>query len=131
MSRAVLSPTVDLATGREKNYVYLDPEKMLDKNGREFDFQWRDVNLYMPGVMVDFDESKGEAKLRLPGGEVVRVASDGLAKVHKQDMLGVQDILQLDNFSPQSLIHTIRARFHKVKWSESTCSLVMHQKHVP
>ena len=97
-----------------KTYFYFDPERILDKN--TYDQQWRDVHLYMPGVLLDHDDSKGESKLRLPGGEVVRVSSAGLVRVQPQDLDGVPDILQLDNFSEQSLVHTIRERFHRASY---------------
>ena len=108
----VQSP-VDLATGKAKAYFFLNPPDVLDKQVA-YDAEWRDLNLYEPGVLVD--SNGAESKLRLASGDVVTVKSDGLVKCHKQDFEGVNDILLLDNFSEQSLLHTIRVRFRRVRW---------------
>jgi len=108
---SVLSP-VDLATGKANAYFFLNPDDILDKS-LDLDMEWRDINMFIPGVLVE--NSGKEAKLRLPDNKVVRVASSGLVAVSRQDKEGVMDILHLDNFSEQSLLHTIRARFERVR----------------
>ena len=105
------SPTRDLATGKTKVYYFLDPKKIAEKSV-SFDADWQDTNLFVPGVLVEGDEAK--CKLRLSSGDIVTVPTEGLVKLSEQDHRGVPDILHLDNFSQQSLIHTIRLRFKRV-----------------
>jgi hypothetical protein len=111
------SPVKDLATGKEKIYVYLDPNQIVDK--QNYDHEWRDLYLYMPGVLVERGED--EVKLRMPiSGDIVRVKSEGLLMMEAQDKEGVPDILSLDNFSEPSLVHTIRLRFERVRCREAS-----------
>ena len=105
------SPLKDLATGKNKVYVYLDPNQIVDK--QNYDHEWRDLHLYMPGVLVESGED--EVKVRMTSsGDIVRVKNDGLLNVEAQDEMGVPDIMGLDNFSEHSLLHTIRLRFERV-----------------
>jgi hypothetical protein len=105
----MLSPTVDLATGKDKVFFYLDTSKLLDK--QTVTQLWREENLFIPAQLVGLENS--EAKL-VVNGDVLRVQSDGLVQVSSQDKEGLADILSLDNFSEQSLLHTLRVRFFKV-----------------
>jgi len=110
------SPLKDLATGKNKVYVYLDPNQIVDK--QNYDHDWRDLHLYMPGVLVESGED--EVKVRMTAsGDIVRVKNDGLLHVEAQDKMGVPDIMGLDNFSEQSLLHTIRLRFERVQYREA------------
>ena len=107
----MLSP-VDLATGKAKDYFYLDTGKLLDEHASNQN--WQNEHLFVPAQRVEHDKGpSGEFKL-LVDGDIVRVKSEGLVKVNPQDKEGLADILALDNFSEQSLLHTLRVRFRKV-----------------
>lgn len=102
---------VDLATGKPTDFFYFDPEKCLEKVEDE---EWFDQHLFVPAGLVEHDDEKAEALLRLPSNDVVRVRSTGMRKVDQQEMEGVPDILQLNNFSEMSLILTLRTRYDEV-----------------
>lgn len=59
-------------------------------------------------------ESPHQAKVRLPSGDIVRMSCVGLQMVGEDDVLGVSDILHLNNFSEKSLVHTLRLRYQRV-----------------
>lgn len=100
---------VDIVTGNELVSVYFDPTKALDCVQAQ-DINWLGENLYVPANVIK-EDSDGFVSLRLNNGDVFKMPSGVSIKISDQDDTGVDDILQLRDFSEMSLIHTLRVRF--------------------
>jgi myosin-7 len=100
---------VDIVTGNELVSVYFDPTKALDCVQAQ-DLNWLGENLYVAANVIK-EDSDGFVSLRLNNGDVFKMPSGILIKISDQDNAGVDDILQLRDFSEMSLIHTLRIRF--------------------
>ena len=101
--------SVDRATGKKIVEVYYDPASALDLDKGVHNEEWSEENLYSPGCVLKDED--GVLTLRLHSGDIVKMSSDSAVTVDAQDNEGVEDILQLREFSEKSLIHTLRQRY--------------------
>ena len=99
--------TLDLVTGKEIVLVYFDPYCALDCNNN--DNQWLGENLYQPARVIK--EEENFVVVALQNGDIFKMPIDSIVRVTSQDDQGVDDILQLHDFSEKSLIHTLRVRY--------------------
>ena len=102
---------VDIVTGKRLVTVYFDPYKAVDAAVPNED--WLGANLYIPAGILSTDKEKGILTVKLPNGEVFKVPESSCTIVNPQDETGVDDILQLKEFSEMSLIHSLRIRYSK------------------
>ena len=100
---------VDIVTGQKLVSVFFDPTQSPEPLSEAADHDWLGKNLYVPAAIIKEDES-GLLSVRLPSGDVYKMLP-GASKVGDQDCEGVEDILQLKEFSEMSLIHTLRVRY--------------------
>ena len=103
---------IDLVTGNQLKYVYLDPTILADDASTIIETDWLDENLYTPASVVK--EEKGIMTLRLTNGDVVKTIPNCYSiKVTEDDDAGVNDILLLRDFSEQSMLYTLRVRYSR------------------
>jgi hypothetical protein len=100
--------TVDIVTGKELIYIYLDPIKVIETNN--LSPEWFDEHFYTPASIVK-EEPNSILTLRLINGEIVKVNGCDATKISPQDDTGVNDILNLRDFSEKSMIYTLRVRY--------------------
>jgi myosin heavy subunit len=100
---------IDIVSGKELVFIYFDPEKALDCFKTDND--WLGENKYIPACIVKEDGPNFIVKL--PNKEVYKVPQKMITNVSNQDDEGIEDILNLQDFSEMSLIHTLRVRFHR------------------
>ena len=103
--------SVDLVTGKEIVLVYFDPLNAIDCNQFIDNQQWLGEFLYSPARVIK--EEDNHVIVALQNGDLIKMKSDSIVKVTNQDDKGVDDILQLHNFSEKSLIHTLRVRYQR------------------
>jgi myosin heavy subunit len=103
--------SVDIVTGQKLVSVYFDPQQCPDAAADCADHDWMGRHLYVPAAIIKEDAENGLLSVRLGSGEVYKVSSSNAVKVRDQDDDGVDDILQLKEFSEMSLIHTLRVRY--------------------
>ena len=100
---------VDIVTGKSVISVYFDPSKSSDC--RNSDYDWIGCNLYAPASVLPAKDSNEIMSVRLPSGEVFKLTD--ATRVTDDDDEGVDDILELRNFSEMSLVHTLRVRYFR------------------
>ena len=104
---------VDIVTGQKLVSVYFDPQQSPEVLAEATDADWVGKHLYSPAAIIKEDAESGVLSVRLPSGDVYKMASANVSKVSDQDEEGVEDILQLKEFSEMSLIHTLRVRYSR------------------
>ena len=110
-ARKTLS-TIDLVTGNQLKYVYLDPTILAEDASCIIQTDWLDEHLYTPASVVK--EEKGIMTLRLINGDIVKTIPNCYSiKVTEDDDAGVNDILLLRDFSEQSMLYTLRVRYSR------------------
>ena len=102
---------VDIVTGKRLVTVYFDPLKALDLSIPSD--EWLGENLYIPAGVLSSDKENGIMTVKTPSGEVHRVKEEDVVRVHPQDEKGVDDILELREFSDKSMMQTLRVRYAK------------------
>lgn len=111
--------SVDIVTGKELVYVYLDSTKIVhDGSGSNLtnsnlNLDWLEEHQYTPASIVKEDISNNLLTLRLMNGEVIKMSYSDAVKISTQDDSGVRDILNLKVFSEKSLIYTLRVRYNR------------------
>ncbi len=98
--------TVDIVTGEQVASVYFDPTKCIDFEIRDYD--WLGHNLYAPATVLKNDNGLFSVLL---SGETFKMSS--VCNVTDLDDSGVDDILELRDFSEMSLIQTLRVRYYR------------------
>jgi hypothetical protein len=106
-AKIVKKVNVDIVTGKNMTSVFFDPSSSADCSNKDYD--WRGENLYVPACVVK--EEGGVVTVRLPNDEIHRVTDP--TRVTDNDDEGVDDILQLRDFSEMSLVHTLRVRYYR------------------
>ena len=61
--------------------------------------------------MLHSDKKTGILTVKIPNGEVYKIREADCIALCPQDDTGVEDILQLREFSEKSMIHTLRCRY--------------------
>jgi hypothetical protein len=106
-AQIVKKVNVDIVTGKDVTSVFFDPNSSAECGSKDYD--WRGDNLYVPACVVK--EEGGVVTVRLPNDEIHRVTNP--TRVTDNDDEGVDDILQLRDFSEMSLVHTLRVRYYR------------------
>jgi myosin heavy subunit len=70
-------------------------------------------HLYEPAKVLNIVAKADTLKVQLADGSHMRMKAHGAARVDPKSNQGPPDILQLDDLSEQSLLHTIRVRYTK------------------
>ena len=104
--------TVDIVTGRVLSQIYFDPFKILEKDIK-LNSDFLGNNLYIPAGVMSRDNDKGIYVVKLPNGELYSIPKKDAQVVNRQDEEGVNDIIELQDFSEMSLIHSLRIRYER------------------
>ena len=98
---------IDIVSGKEIIYVYFNPEAAIDCTKK--DAEWLGENKFIPASVIK--EEDANFVVMLPNKEIFRIPQKSCSRVTLQDEAGVDDILNLQDFSEMSLIHTLRVRY--------------------
>jgi myosin heavy subunit len=104
--------------GAQNQMIFWDPAECVVAQGKASsqelskDDAYIRQHLYTPASVTRVLDG-GELMARTKDGEVHRMRADSLKRVAPQDLQGVTDILQLNDFSEMSLLHTLRVRYER------------------
>jgi myosin heavy subunit len=109
--------SVNLLTGQEEKLVFWDPSLCVSQAKPGTADHFKDPTyvakwLFSPASVTRILDT-GDALVKTPDGEAHRMQASKLVRVVAQDTLGMPDILQLNNFSEASLLHTLRVRYSR------------------
>lgn len=100
----------------DNKQVFWDPAECISVKGaggeKHKDDEYVRKMLYTPAAVMKVLDG-GELMVKTEDGEQHRLKAASLKRVAPQDLQGVPDILQLNDYSEMSLLHTLRVRYER------------------
>ena len=104
---------VDIVTGRDLVSVYLDPREAIDFNIPNDGEDWLGRHFLIPATVIKQNTEEDVLTVKIQSGDIFRIPAATAVHVTAQDDEGIDDILELHDFSEKSLLHTLRRRFQR------------------